>query len=149
SNLAYDWGMRSLQGFIDSQLARGRTTFSKAAAMAEIGQTPKAFQAAIERLTKKGRLASPRRGFYLILRPQDRHLGAPDPSQWLAPLMNHLGLVYRLPPLRAAVFHGPAHQGARVFQVIAPRQLPGIEIGRQRVEFLYQAPAAFRESNRP
>jgi len=36
-----------------------------------------------------------------------------------------------------------------VFQVIAPRQLAKMDLGRQRVEFLYQAPAAFAESNRP
>ncbi len=36
-----------------------------------------------------------------------------------------------------------------VFQVVAPRQLPGIEIGRQRVAFVYQASGAFVKSNRP
>jgi predicted transcriptional regulator of viral defense system len=140
--------MRSLQEFIDSQLAHGRATFSKLAAMAEVGQTPEAFQAAVERLMKKGKLASPRRGFYLILRPEDRLLGTPDPSRWIDPLMKHLGLDYRVSLLRAAAFHGSAHQAAMVFQVIAPRQLPAIEIGRQRVEFVYQAPFAFAESNR-
>jgi predicted transcriptional regulator of viral defense system len=35
-----------------------------------------------------------------------------------------------------------------VFQVITPRQLQRIEIGRQRIEFLYQVPAAFAASNR-
>ena len=72
---------------------------------------------------KKGRLASPRRGFYLILRPEDRLLGAPDPSRWIDPLMKHLGLDYRISLLRAAAFHGSAYQAAMVFQVIAPRQL--------------------------
>lgn len=36
-----------------------------------------------------------------------------------------------------------------VFQVIAPRQLPKMEIGRHRVEFLYQSPASFASANRP
>ena len=141
--------MSTLQEFIDSQLARGRAYFSKPTALAELGQTPLAFQAAVARLTKKGRLVSPRRGFYLILRPEDRLLGAPDPARWIDPLMKHLGLDYRISLLRAAAFHGSAHQAAMVFQVITPRQLPKIDIGRQRVEFLYQAPAAFAESNRP
>lgn len=141
--------MRSLQEFIDSELSRGRATFSKAAALAELRQTPEAFQSAVERLTRKGRLASPRRGFYLILRPEDRLIGAPDPSRWIDPLMKHLGIDYRISLLRAAAFHGSAHQAAMVFQVIAPRQLPDIKIGRQRVEFVYQEPAAFTESNRP
>jgi len=141
--------MSSLQEFIDSQLARGRTTFSGSVALAELQQAPQAFQAAASRLTKKGRLASPRRGFYLILRPEDQLLGAPDPARWIDSLMKHLALDYRVSLLRAAAFHGAAHQAAMVFQVITPRQLKMISIGRQRVEFLYQAPAAFAESNRP
>ncbi len=145
----YDWGMSDLQEFIDSQLAQGRATFSKPAALAELGQTAEAFQAAAERLMKKGKLASPRRGFYLILRPEDRLLGAPDPARWIDPLMKHLGLDYRISLLRAAAFHGSAHQAAMVFQVIAPRQLPAIEMGRQRVEFVYQTRDAFAEANRP
>jgi predicted transcriptional regulator of viral defense system len=141
--------MSGVLEFVDSQLARGRAYFSKPAALAEIRQSPLAFQAAVARLTKKGRLASPRRGFFLILRPEDQLLGAPDPSRWIDPLMKYLGLDYRISLLRAAAFHGSAHQAAMVFQVIAPRQLPRIEIGRQRVEFLYQTPVAFAESNCP
>jgi hypothetical protein len=141
--------MQTLQEFIDSQLAQGRATFSKSAALAELKLTPQVYQKTVARLRKSARLASPRRGFYLILRPEDQSLGAPDPSRWIDPLMKHLGLDYRISLLRAAAFHGSAHQAAMVFQVIAPRQLPKIEIGRQRVEFLYQAPAGFVESNRP
>src|ERR1700722_20915784 len=102
--------MSSLQEFTDLHLARGQAYFSKPAALAEAGQTPQAFQAAVARLTKKGRLISPRRGFYLILRPEDRLLGAPDPARWIDPLMTHLGLDYRVSLLRAAAFHGAAHQ---------------------------------------
>lgn len=138
-----------LSKFIDSQLARGQATFSQRAALAELGQTRVAFQSAAGRLTKQGRLVSPRRGFYLILRPEDQSFGAPDPSRWIDPLMKHLELDYRVSLLRAAAFHGSAHQAAMVFQVITRRQLRNIEIGRQRVEFLYQAPAGFAESNRP
>ncbi len=98
---------------------------------------------------KKHRLVSPRRGFYLILGPEDRLFGAPDPARWIDYLMKHLGLDYRISLLRAAAFHGSAHQAAMVFQVITPRQLQGIKIGRQRIEFLYQDPAAFAETNRP
>src|SRR5438874_191840 len=141
--------MKSLPEFIDSQLARGQAYFLAPSALAELQLTPLAFESAVKRLRKKGRLVSPRRGFYLILRPEDRPLGAPDPSRWIDPLMKHLGLDYRISLLRAAAFHGSAHQAAMVFQVIAPRQLPKIEIGRQRIEFVYQAPRAFTESNRP
>ena len=36
-----------------------------------------------------------------------------------------------------------------VFQVIVPRQLRGFGAGRQRLEFIYQAPSTFRQVNRP
>ena len=116
-------------------------------ALAALRQSPKAFQAAATRLSKKSRLVSPRQGFYLILRPEDRVLGAPDPARWIDPLMKHLGLEDRISLLRAAAFHGSAHQAAMVFQVVAPRQLPPLEIGRQRVEFLFHAPQTFARSN--
>jgi predicted transcriptional regulator of viral defense system len=141
--------MKNVQEYIESQLARGRGYFTKEVALGEAGLSAQAFQAALARIARKGGVISPRRGFYLILRPEDRQLGAPDPSRWIDPLMKHLGLDYRISLLRAAAFHGSAHQAAMVFQVIAPRQLPKIEIGRQRVEFLYQTSAAFVKSNRP
>ncbi|NNM88723.1 MAG: type IV toxin-antitoxin system AbiEi family antitoxin domain-containing protein, partial [Phycisphaerae bacterium] len=112
----YAWGMSGIQQFIDSQLARGRGYFTKPAALAELGLSLQAFQAAIARLTRKGALVSPRRGFYLILRPEDRPLGAPDPARWIDPLMGYLGLDYRISLLRAAAFHGSTHQAAMVFR---------------------------------
>ncbi len=139
--------MSSIQEFVDSQLARGRGFFTKPTAMAELGLSPEALKSAIARLSKKGGLVSPRRGFYLILRPEDRVLGAPDPARWIDPLMKFLEIDYRISLLRAATFHGASHQAAMVFQVIAPRQLPDIKIGRQRVEFLYQSPKAFSQAN--
>lgn len=141
--------MKHLQEYTDSELARGRAYFTKASALAEVGLSPQAFQSAVVRQKINGRIVSPRRGFYLILRPEDRQIGAPDPSRWIDPLMKYLEIDYRISLLRAAAFHGSAHQAAMVFQVIAPQQLPKIEIGRQRVEFVYQTPAAFAESNRP
>ena len=141
--------MNSVQEFVDSQLVRGRGFFTKSAALGDLGLSPDALKSAIARLSRKGNLVSPRRGFYLILRPEDRALGAPDPARWIDPLMKFLKVDYRISLLRAAAFHGASHQAAMVFQMIAPRQLPTIEIGRQRVEFLFQSPQAFAKGNRP
>ena len=143
----YDWGMKSVQGFVDSQLLRGQAFFTKTAALAELGLSPEALKSAIARLSRKGNLVSPRRGFFLILRPEDRALGAPDPARWIDPLMQFLEVDYRISLLRAAAFHGASHQAAMVFQVIAPRQLPDIELGRQRIAFLYQSPETFAKAN--
>lgn len=121
--------------------------FSSREMLDSLKQSPEAFQAAARRLKRKHRLASPHRGFYLILSPEDQAYGAPDPVRWIAPLMKYLGVDYRISLLRAAAHHGASHQAAMVFQVVAPKQLRPIKIGRHRVEFVYQAPAMFAAVN--
>lgn len=64
----------------------------------------------------------------LILRPEDRVAGAPNPVRWLDPLMSYLGLDYRISLLRAAA------QAVMVFQVIVPKQLRALDIGRHRLQ---------------
>ena len=96
--------------FLDSRLSVGRAAFAKAEALSALGQSSPAFLAASERLIKKQRLVSPKRGFYIILRPEDRVAGAPEPARWIGPLMHHLGIDYRISLLRAAAFHGSSHR---------------------------------------
>jgi predicted transcriptional regulator of viral defense system len=141
--------MGALDRYLDEQLSRGRAYFSREEGLRALDLSPEAFAAAATRLARKHRLASPRRGFYLILRPEDRVLGAPDPVRWIDPMMRYLGIDYRISLLRAAAFHGSSHQAAMVFQVIAPRQLRDIELGRQQLRFVYQAPTAFAQVNQP
>ena len=87
----------TLEQFVDSQLAHRRAYFSKAEGVEQLRQSPLAFESAVARLARKGRLISPRRGFYLILRPEERALGAPDPARWIDPLMKFCGwtIAYR------------------------------------------------------
>jgi predicted transcriptional regulator of viral defense system len=139
--------MASLEHYLDERLAHGRSYFVGDEARSVLGVSRGNFAAAVTRLINKGRLANPRHGFFLILRPEDRIAGAPDPVRWIDPLMKHQGLAYRVSLLRAAAFHGSSHQAAMVFQVIAPKQLRDFEIGRHRLQFLYQAPQAFSQVN--
>jgi len=140
--------MPSLDAYVEQQLERGRAYFSRDEALHALGVAPQNLAAAVSRLIRKRRLANPRHGFYLILRPEDRALGAPDPVRWIDPLMAYQGIDYRISLLRAAAFHGSSHQAAMVFQVVVPEQLRGFEIGRHRLQFVYQAPRAFAEANR-
>jgi predicted transcriptional regulator of viral defense system len=141
--------MNTLDHYLDEQLSRGRSYFSKEEALKALKVTAEAFTAAATRLIKKHRLISPWRGFYLILRPEDRITGAPDPVRWIDLLMKYLKLDYRVSLLRAATFHGASHQAAMVFQLVVPKQLRGFDIGRQRIQFIYQTPVTFDEINRP
>jgi len=141
--------MTYLDHYLDELLSGGRAYFSREEALEALGLSSAAFVAAASRLAKKYRLVSPRRGFYLILRPEDRVVGAPDPVRWIDPLMKYLSLDYRVSLLRAAAFHGASHQAAMVFQVIVPKQLRAFDIGRHRLQFIYQTPAAFAKTNLP
>jgi predicted transcriptional regulator of viral defense system len=139
--------MASLDSYLDDLLARGRAYFSRDEIAAALGLKPSALAAAITRGINKSRLANPRHGFYLILRPEDQIAGAPDPVKWIDPLMKHQGIDYRISLLRAAAFHGASHQASMVFQVVVPRQLRDFDLGRHRLQFLYQGPDAFRQVN--
>lgn len=141
--------MATLDQYIEDRLAEGRAYLLRKDAQAALGSSPETLNMALLRQAKKHRLASPRRGFYLILRPEDRAIGAPDPVRWIDPLMKYLRTDYRIALLRAAAFHGAAHQASMVFQVIVPKQMRSFAIGRHRLEFVYQSPAAFAKVNRP
>jgi predicted transcriptional regulator of viral defense system len=144
---AYDVGMLTLEQFIDDKLVHGRAYFSREEVQASLGITSDTLSVGITRLIKKRRLANPRHGFYLILRPEDTVTGAPDPVRWIDPLMKHQGVDYRISLLRAAAFHGASHQAAMVFQVVVPKQQRDIELGRHRIQFVYQTPEAFARLN--
>jgi len=139
--------MGSVVSFLQQQLSQGQISFSSDAAMTALGCSESAWFQSATRLAKNHRLASPKRGFYLILRPEDLAVGAPDPVRWIDVFMRHLGVDYRISLLRAAAFHGSSHQSAMVFQVIAPRQIRSFDVGRYRVQFIYQAPDAFTQVN--
>jgi predicted transcriptional regulator of viral defense system len=146
--LAYEMGMAQIAQFIEDKLARGRSYFSRSEALTALKMTPNAFTAAITRLIGKQRLANPRHGFYLILRPEDKIMGAPEPARWIDPLMKHQCVDYRISLLRAAAFHGSSHQAGMILQVVAPKQFRPITIGRQRIRFIYQASSIFEATNR-
>lgn len=141
--------MVSIEKYINDKLLHGRAYFDREEVLSTVSLGVGGVGAALTRLVKKGRLANPRHGFYLILRPEDQAAGAPDPVKWINPLMKHQGIDYRISLLRAASFHGASHQAAMVFQVIVPKQLRDIEIGRHRLQFIYQAPQAFTKLNQP
>jgi predicted transcriptional regulator of viral defense system len=135
-----------LDSFIDQRLVAGRGYFSRDDAV-EAGIAHGALSASLTRAVAKGKLANPRHGFYLIVRPEHRAAGAADPAEWIDPLMKHQGLGYRVSLLRAAAHHGSSHQAAMILQVVAPRQLRDLTLGAHRLQFIYQEPEAFVACN--
>ena len=91
---------------------------------------------ALSRLARKGQVASPARGFYVIVPPEYRRLGCLPPDQFIPALMEHRKRPYYAALLSAAQYHGAAHHRPQEFQVaLAGNQRP-ISCGTVRVSFI-------------
>jgi len=124
--------MACIESYLDDLLRHGRAYFFRDDVAAALGLKPLVLAAAITRAINNHRLANPKHGFYLILRPEDQIAGAPDPVKWIDPLMKHQGVEYWILLLRAAAFHGSTPLASMVFQVVVPRQLRDFDLGRHR-----------------
>lgn len=120
--------------WVVAQQALGRYIFTREDAEAGLGSSKVAVQTALRRLKQKGRIASPRRGFYVVVPPEYRAAGCLPASWFIDDLMRHLGLHYYVGVLSAAALHGAGHQQPMVFQVIADRATRPMRAGRVQIE---------------
>ena len=79
----------------------------------------------------------PRRGFYLIVDPGHRELGALPATAWIDDLMRFHGVPYYVGLLTAAALHGAAHQQPQELQVVAGGVLRPLAVGRVRIRFFF------------
>lgn len=115
--------------------ATGVHHFTTVEAVRALRAAPHAVRAALRRLAAKGVIASPYRGFHVIVPPEYRRLGALPAEQFVPALMEHLGETYYAALLSAAELHGAAHQRPQSFQVMVRANRRPIECGRVRVDF--------------
>ena len=116
--------------------SEGRSCFSFDDLKQTVDSSSEALKSALRRSLKKGEIAMPQRGFYVILPPEYRSIGCRPAEQFIPDLMAHLGEVYYAGLLSAAEYHGAAHHRPQVFQVIVAKPRRPIKCGRVRVEFL-------------
>lgn len=95
-----------------------------------------AARVALNRLAKQGLIASPARGFYVVVPPEYHSLGCLPADQFVPALMDRLGLRYYAGLLTAAQYHGAAHQRPQEFQVCLERNRRSLECNRVRVVFI-------------
>jgi predicted transcriptional regulator of viral defense system len=125
-----------LSDFIDELQAKGRYSFTlNDLAEVDTHRSIVATQAALQRLRKNRRIVSPRRGFFVILRPEYRKLGSPPASWFIDDLMRYLEQPYYVALLSAAALHGAAHQQPMIFQVMTDRPTRTITIGSVTISF--------------
>ncbi|HEX9731179.1 MAG TPA: type IV toxin-antitoxin system AbiEi family antitoxin [Thermoanaerobaculia bacterium] len=125
--------------YVTGLASRGRYTFTAAQAQAELGGSEVAVQAALRRLRKKGEIAMPTRGFYVIVPPEYRQLGCLPAAEFVPELMAYLDAPYYAGLLTAAQIHGAAHHKPQVFQVVTNRNRRPLGAGRVRVVFIAKA----------
>ena len=125
-----------LSTYLDDLASRGRYCFTTDQAVGALNTSPVAARAAIRRARARARLATPSRGFHVIVPPEYRALGSLPGEQFVPQLMEHLGLTYYAGLLTAAQLHGAAHQAPMSFQVVLARNRPTILAGGVRVAFV-------------
>jgi predicted transcriptional regulator of viral defense system len=126
----------SARDYIGQLAAKGRYSFTSAEAQAALGVSAAATKLALIRLAKKGLIASPARGFYVIVPPEYRSLGSLPADQFIPPLMQRLGLSYYVGLLSAAQYHGAAHHRPQEFQVMLAKRRRPIVCGAVRVALI-------------
>lgn len=120
-----------------SQLAaEGISCFSFSDLEQRVSSSPAALKSALRRLMKKGELAIPHQGFYVIVPPEYRSMGCRPAEQFIPYLMNYLGEDYYVGLLSAAEYHGAAHHRPQVFQVMVAKPRRAIICGTVQVNFI-------------
>jgi predicted transcriptional regulator of viral defense system len=108
-----------LKDWIEQLQSKGKLAFS-------LGDVHKAFPAlsedavklALNRLSKKSKVLSIHKGYYLIIPPQYSSRGILPPALYIDGLMHFLKRPYYTGLLSAAAYHGAAHQQPQEFFVV-------------------------------
>lgn len=128
--------MVSARAFANDLAATGRHHFTLDDARAALGGSLMAVRAVLRRARQRGDIASPHRGFFVIVPPEYRRLRCLPPEQFIPQLMKHLGEPYYVALLSAAEIHGAAHHRPQRFQVVVRKNRRPIECGEVRVQFV-------------
>lgn len=122
--------------YIASLAAAGRYSFASGDARKALGASADAAKLALNRLIRQKIIASPARGFYVIVPPEYRALGCLPADQFIPALMQRQGQSYYAGLLSAAQYHGAAHHRPQEFQVMLEKARRPIRCGQVRVAFI-------------
>jgi predicted transcriptional regulator of viral defense system len=126
----------NIRNFVSGLAAGGRHFFAAREARSALGVSPAAAKLALNRMAKQGGIASPARGFYVIIPPEYHNLGCLPADQFIPALMKSLGQTYYAGLLSAAQYQGAAHHRPQEFQVFLAKNRRPIQCGTVRVAFM-------------
>ena len=127
---------KNARQYVEGLARSGRYFFSSADAREALGVSAEAAKVAIHRLSQLGLVASPARGYYVVVPPEYHAVGCLPAEQFVPSLMERLGLRYYAGLLTAAQYHGAAHQRPQEFQVCLERARRPLACSRVRVAFI-------------
>jgi predicted transcriptional regulator of viral defense system len=132
----------SLKSYIDALASTGKYFFTQDEAVKSLGITKRSLNSSLRRLKTKNEIASPLKGFFIIIPPEYRSLGALPPEEFIDDLMRHLKLPYYVGLLSAAQYYGAAHQKPQSLQILIPKPRRAILVGRVKIVFVTKSDAA-------
>jgi len=130
-----------LRRWVDELQAEGRYTFTKEEASKATHLVDPNLRIYLGRLVSKGRLAMPRRGFFVIVPLEHRSLGGPPASWFLDALMAAEGREYYVALVSAAAIYGVSTPPLAALQVMVESQRRPVQVGHHRIDFFVR-PAA-------
>ena len=108
-----------LKDWIDGLQSKGKLAFSLRQAHEAFPELSEdAVKLSLNRLSKKGKVVSIYKGYYLIIPPQYSSKGILPPALYIDGLMQYLQRPYYAGLLSAAAYHGAAHQQPQEFFVV-------------------------------
>ncbi len=124
-----------LENWIEKQVTYGKYAFSIEMLEKEFEtQSRISIERSLNRLSRKGKIVSAHKGYYVIVTPEYSAKGILPPVLFIDGLMKYLGRPYYVGLLNAAAFYGAAHQSPQEFfvftnfPVMRPTEKKGIRI---------------------
>lgn len=135
---------RYVSDFVDRVQQQRRYAFALRDLQTAVPVSRVALNAALRRLAVKGRLRrlTPQSDFFVIIPHEYSTMGAPPSAWFIDDYMRHIGVDYYVGLLTAAMWYGSSHFAVMTTQIVVPKQLRPIAIGRERIRFYTKATTA-------
>jgi len=128
----------TLSAYIDLLQSRGCYYFEREQVSQAVDRGETAFELALSRLVKKGRVARVRGDFFIIIPLEYRAIGALPASWFIDPFMHFMKVDYYVGLLSAAEQYGATHQQVMTFQVMSNKAIRPIRVGEVTIDFFYR-----------
>jgi len=123
--------------YINDLVKHGKCSFTAQQAQSALNKSAEAIYSSVKHLLTKNELATPAKGFYVIVPPEYQILGCLPAEHFIPYLMEYWQCPYYVGLLTAAGYHGATHQAVQVFQVmIDGRTKPQILCGKVKIRFI-------------